>query len=60
MFGNGGPDRLRGGPGADRFNGGPGANVLFLIRGDGDELFGDNSDSKVIIRDRPKRKLPPS
>lgn len=60
MFGNGGPDRLRGGPGADRFNGGPGANVLFLIRGDGDRLFGDNADSKVVISDRPKRKLPPN
>jgi hypothetical protein len=60
MFGNGGPDRLRGGPGADRFNGGPGRNVLFLIRGDGDSLFGDNADSRVVIRDRPKRKLPPS
>jgi hypothetical protein len=60
MFGNKGPDRLRGGPGADRFNGGPGRNVLFLIRGDGDELFGDNAGSKVVISDRPKRKLPPN
>jgi Ca2+-binding RTX toxin-like protein len=60
MFGDGGPDRLRGGPGTDRFNGGPGANTLFLIRGDGDSLFGNNEDSKVVLAGRQKRKLPPS
>ena len=60
MFGNKGPDNLRGGPGADRFNGGPGANILYLVRGDGDKLFGDNSSSRVVISGRAKRKLPPS
>jgi Ca2+-binding RTX toxin-like protein len=60
MFGDAAPDRLRGGPGADRFNGGPGVNALFLIRGDGDTLFGNNADSRIILRGRPARKLPPS
>jgi Ca2+-binding RTX toxin-like protein len=58
MFGNDGPDRLFGGPAADRFDGGPGRNILHLIRGDGDEVVGQNASELVLISDRAKRKQP--